>query len=71
MRIEHDSAAALSFTMAIDSLQKLGMSDLMRWEHIPGPIGGHFLQVSNVVGTQGGSRTFVTAGHVSLCALLH
>lgn len=28
-----------------DSLQKLGMSDLMRWEHIPGPIGGHFLQV--------------------------
>ncbi|XP_077532436.1 DNA repair and recombination protein RAD54B-like isoform X2 [Haemaphysalis longicornis] len=44
--------------------QKLGMSDLMRWEHIPGPIGGHFLQDPHLAAAED-NVTFVFRNVVS------
>ncbi|KAH7960971.1 hypothetical protein HPB49_025484 [Dermacentor silvarum] len=44
--------------------QKLGMSDLLRWEHIPAPIGKHFLQDPHLVAAED-NITFVFRNTVS------
>ncbi|XP_050024502.2 DNA repair and recombination protein RAD54B-like [Dermacentor andersoni] len=44
--------------------KKLGMSDLLRWEHIPAPIGEHFLQDPHLVAAED-NITFVFRNTVS------
>ncbi|KAH6932353.1 hypothetical protein HPB50_004882 [Hyalomma asiaticum] len=44
--------------------KKLGMSDLLRWEHIPAPIGEHFLQDPHLVAAED-NITFVFRNVVS------